>query len=175
MAMTDALEKAWRKAESYPFGISQEEICQLVESKDSRDRLLSLVLMRRQIERGDPAAVYLPLARQMVSDPENNCRWQAAIVVGMSVESASDEVWEVVREHGNSKDEDMRSAMATLLLEHLLEFDFERYFSLLRGEVSADRLQLLDTLSRCAFFGDKMRERKVRNYIRNTSRGRPRE
>jgi hypothetical protein len=111
----------------------------------------------------------------MVSDPENNCRWQAAIVVGTNIESAPDEMWKVVRECGDSEDEDMRSAMATVLLEHLFELDFDRYFALVRGEVSSGRLRLLDTLDMCAFFDDEVGKRKVDNYIRNARRGRPRE
>ncbi len=172
MGKSGALEKAWRRAESYPAHVGEEEILRLSESKDARDRLFSLVLIRRQIERDGDARAYLPLARRMVSDAENNCRWQATIVVGMSIESAPDEVWEVIREHGNSDDEDMRSAMATVLLEHLLEFDFDRYFALIRDEVSAGRLRLLDTLSMCSFKDDAMTKR-VGNYIRNATRGRP--
>ncbi len=174
MGTSGALEKVWRRAESYPAQIGEEEILRLSESKDARDRLLSLVLIQRQIERGADGRVYLPLARRMVSDAENNCRWQAAIVVGMSIESVPDEVWKVVREHGDSEDEDMRSAIATILLEHLLEFDFDRYFAFVRDEVSAGRLRQLDTLSMCAFSDDKI-NKEVGNYIRNATRGRPRE
>lgn len=172
---SDSLDKAWQKAESYAAPVSEAEIRRLSESKDGRDRLLSLVLMRKQIERGQPASAYLPLARSMVSDSENHCRWQAAIVVGMSIESAPDEVWQVVRQQGDSKNEDMRSAMATILLEHLLEFDFDKYFSLVRAEVANGRSRLLDTLDRCSFFNNNARENKVRNYLRNATRGRPRQ
>jgi len=170
----DALEKAWNKAKSHAVPISDTEIRRLSESKDSPERLLSLLLMRKQIERGEPAATYLPFAKAMVSDSENNCRWQAAIVVGMNIEPAPDEAWQIVCEHGNSEDEDMRSAMATILLEHLLEHDFYKYFALIRAEVSAGRLRLLDTLAICAFPKDDARTKKLRNFLRNATRGRPR-
>ncbi len=79
-------------------------------------RLLSLFLARRRIRERDPATVYLPLAESMLHDSNNDCRWQAAIVIGESIRADPDAVWQIVREYGDSKDHDMRSAMACVLL-----------------------------------------------------------
>jgi hypothetical protein len=170
-----SLHEARQKAESYRANVSPQEIRQLSQSKDPRERLLSLVLMRRQIDKGDPPSVYLPLAQEMVREPDGNCRWQAAIVVGESLETDADAVWQVVREHGDAEDADLRMAIATILLEHLFESDFDRYFSLLQDEVAKGRLRFLDTLRSCWLFGPAAQDHKKRidNYLRKAVRGRP--
>jgi hypothetical protein len=68
-----------------------------------------------------------------------------------------------------------RSPFACVLLEHLLELDFEKYFSLLRGEVSQGRLEFLDALSRCFFFGEDAEDHKkeIAKYMRKATRGLP--
>ena len=170
-----SFERIWREAESYPASTSPEVILQLGLSKDGRERLLSLLLMRRRIAEGDPASAYFPLAERMIRDPDGNCRWQAAIVVAESIATDPDAVWQVVLEHGDSKDEDMRRAVACVLLEHLLESDFDRYFSLLREEVTKGRLGFLETLGMCSFFGEvaEDRKKKIAKYIRKATRGLP--
>ena len=111
----------------------------------------------------------------MLRDSDGNCRWQAAIVIGESIEADPDAVWRIVLEHGDSQDQDMRSAMACVLLEHLLARDFERYFSLLRDEVAKGRRRFLDTLGICFFFGEDAANHKKRvgEYIRNATGGLP--
>ncbi len=170
-----SFERIWREAESYPARVSAEEIRRLSESKRSYEKLLSLFLMRRRISGGDPASAYLSLARSLIRDSDSNCRWQAAIVVGESIATDPDAVWQVVLEHGEPKDEDMRSALACVLLEHLLESNFDRYFSLLREEVTRGQRWLLDVLSMCHLFGEDAEDHKKRiaKYMRRATRGLP--
>jgi hypothetical protein len=168
-------ERIWREAESYPASATPGEIRQLSESKKSHEKLLCLFLMRRRIAEGDPASTYLSLARPLIRDSDSNCRWQAAIVVGESIATDPDAVWQVVLECGEPKDADMRSAIAFVLLEHLLESDFDRYFSLLREEVREGRRWLLDVLSMCCLFGEDAEDRKktIAKYMRRATRGLP--
>lgn len=90
----------------------------------------------------------------MIADSDNGCRWQATIVVGEFIESHPAEVWEVVCEHGDSPDEDMRDAMATCLLEHLLEYHFDWVLPKLRERITIGHRMLADTLHRCWPMGD---------------------
>jgi hypothetical protein len=164
-----------QKAETYPDNVSLADITQLCHSDDGRDRLLGLVLMRREIGRGDSASEYFEIAEGMVTDSHNTCRWQSIIVIGESIDDDPDRVWEVARRYGDSKDEDMRLAIAKVLLEHLLEADFDKYLANVKAEVSAGRLSFLDTLGRCGTFGDNSLEqsKKIDNYIRKATRGLP--
>ena len=121
----------------------------LASSTDPDQRLLALAHIRKQVGQGEPPEPYLWTARRLVEDVDNDCRWQALIVIGEAIRSSPAVVWDVIARYGSSPDEDMRSAVATVLLEHLLEEYFEAYFPRVRDRVlSGDRL-FQDTLSRC--------------------------
>jgi hypothetical protein len=47
----------------------------------------------------------------------------------------------------------MRIAVATVLLEHLLEHHFDAYFPRLKDLIEAGSVMLADTLARCWAFG----------------------
>ena len=139
-----------------------EDLVRLATSAVPADRLRSLGLMQERIGNGDDPSVYLDLARTLIGDSDNDCRWQAAIVVGESIETEPEKVWEVVCEYGTSTDEDMRVAVATVLLEHLLEHHFDTYFPKLRQRIEDGAPLLADTLSRCWLFGDAIpHEREI--------------
>ena len=173
MSKSDTLESAWQKAKAYPKKVSFAEITRLCGSSDGRDRLLGLLLMRREIGRGAPTAKYFPIAKHMITDSNNKCRWQALIVIGECIESCPDEVWKIVQEYGDAKDDDLRTAIGVVLLEHLLEFNFDKFFPLVREEVSQGKIRFLDTLQRCFLSDDNYREQKKKmvNYLRNATRG----
>jgi hypothetical protein len=75
-------------------------------------------------------------------------RWQAIIEVAEFVETNPIEVWNFVAVWGCSPDPDLRAAIATCVLEHLLEHHFAQIFPLAaalarKSAVRADRLALL--------------------------------
>jgi hypothetical protein len=57
-------------------------------------------------------------------------RWQAIIQVGNFIEHEPEVIWPFVLRWGSHEDEDVRAAVATCLLEHLLEHHFETIFPL---------------------------------------------
>lgn len=125
-----------------------------MSSADSATRLLALRhKIRRQIQSRASAVDRLDVARSLINDADNDCRWQALIVVGESIETNPEVVWELIREFGVSEDEDMRTGVATVLLEHLLEHHFDAYFPRLKREIENGSELLADTLSRCSPFG----------------------
>ena len=133
--------------------MKQEALAKLATSRRASERLRSLRLMREQIESGGRPEDYVELARPLIEDADNDCRWQALIVVGESVETNPEAVWQVVCEHGVSDDEDMRMGVATVLLEHLLEHHFDAYLPRLKQRIEAGSVLLADTLARCWAFG----------------------
>jgi len=62
------------------------------------------------------------------ADERQDPRWQAIIAVGAFIESEPQPVWEFIRRWGDHAQEDLRVAVATCLLEHLLEHHFATYF-----------------------------------------------
>ncbi len=83
---------------------------------------------------------------------ERDERWQALIAIGDFVETQAEAVWPFIVRWGVFPDEDLRTAVATLLLEHLLEYHFDEF--ILRVEEAAQSDPLFgDTISRCWKFG----------------------
>ena len=55
-------------------------------------------------------------------------RWQAIIEVGEFIQTNPASVWRFIRKWGFHPQKDVRTAIATVLLEHLLEYHFDAYF-----------------------------------------------
>jgi len=143
--------------------------------RDAGRRLLGLLLARRRIERGDLPGDYLALGQSLVADADNNCRWQALIVVGENVKSDPEAVWAVVERFGDSPDDDMRTGVACVLLEELLEAWFDEYFPRVRDLIRGGRTRFAACLRMCWL--DELsgpNYRRAQNLIRNTGRGAPR-
>jgi hypothetical protein len=79
-------------------------------------------------------------------------RWQAVIAVGEYVESDPEPVWQFTLRWGAHPQEDLRDAVATCLLEHLLECHFEAYFPRVERAALTDAA-FADTVQRCWPFG----------------------
>lgn len=78
-------------------------------------------------------------------------RWQAIIEVGMFVEQEPEAIWPFVLKWGSH--EDVRAAIATCLLEDLLEYHFDLLFP--RVETAAkSNIWFAKTMSQCWKFGE---------------------
>ena len=93
------------------------------------------------------------IARHLVSDVDSTCRWQSLIVIGDYIRGSPSKVWDVVCEHSHQADDDMLNALATLLLEHLLEHHFEATYARIEEGVGFDRSAMRSMLKRCWRFG----------------------
>lgn len=98
------------------------------------------------------AAAEALLPGEAAPEGEVDPRWQAVIAIGEFVETEPDAVWPLIARWGCSPDEDLRMAIATCLLEHLLEHHFDAVID--RVEVLARKDKyFLDTVASCARFG----------------------
>lgn len=86
------------------------------------------------------------------TDEGQDPRWQAVIAVGEHIETDPEAVWSFIRRWGGHPQEDLRTAIATCLLEHLLEQHFAAYFPRVEQAALADAL-FGDTFRRCSQFG----------------------
>jgi hypothetical protein len=82
-------------------------------------------------------------------------RWQAIILIGNYIENYPDEVWQFVEKWGSHPSQDLRSAIATCLLEHLLEYHFDRIFPLVE-EASLRSKRFAKTFGYCSKFGQTL-------------------
>ena len=85
-------------------------------------------------------------------DGEPDPRWQAIIDVGEFIEQDPDAVWEFARRWGSYPDADLRDAIATCLIEHLLEHHFELMLPKIEQAIRADP-EFVETVQRCWAFG----------------------
>jgi len=82
------------------------------------------------------------------ADQGQDPRWRAIIGVGEYIETEPEAVWSFIQRWSGHQQEDLRDAIASCLLEHLLEYHFSTYFS--RVEVLALAEPLFgDTFLRC--------------------------
>lgn len=96
------------------------QLCQMATSRNVNQRLLALMLMQQQAGQRKLQS-YLDFGRDMIDDLDNDCRWQALILVGKYIQTKPKVVWETVKKYGVSDDDDMRAGVASVLLEHLIE------------------------------------------------------
>ena len=90
-------------------------------------------------------------------------RWQAIIAVGHFIQEEPDAIWSFILRWGNSSDEDLRTAVATCLLEHLLEYHFSRFFPQVEEAVRGNAV-LADTFSRCWKLGQAKEEDNAKRF-----------
>ena len=117
----------WKRAQSESSVISIAELSRLLKSRHADVRLHTLFKIREQLKT-NPHTGYFVLAKRLINDGDNDCRWQAIIIVGEYIHTHPDVVWQIIVRYGGSKDNDLRMAIATVLLEHLLEYHFQRFF-----------------------------------------------
>ena len=110
-------------------------------------------------------------------DGEVDLRWQAIITVGEFIEREPEAIWPFVLRWGSHEDEDLRTAIATCLLEHLLEYHFDRMFPRLETAARSN-VNFAKTIRQCWKFGQtKDPERaarfdRLRSELRETRRSR---
>jgi len=98
-------------------------------------------------------------AAEGVRDP----RWQAIIAIEDFVREEPDAIWSFILRWGSSPDEDLRTAVATCLLEHLLGHHFSRFFPRVEEAVRGNAL-LADTFSKCWKFGQAKEEDNAKRF-----------
>ena len=85
-------------------------------------------------------------------DGEADARWQAIIAVAEFIETEPEGVWAFARRWGAHPDDDLRMAISTCVLEHLLEYHFDVFFPRVEEAANTDR-RFADTVTHCAKFG----------------------
>jgi hypothetical protein len=163
-----------RERSANPSGEELEALARLAGAKNRELRREALATMRSWIEQGAAPEQFLPLAAPLIGDSDDRCRWQGAIVVGESISDHPEMVWPVIVEYGASEDEDLRSAVATVLLEHIVEMHFEWAYPRLKAVLREGHPQFVDTLRRCWSTLTDDQERRIANLIRQAKRGRAR-
>jgi hypothetical protein len=95
------------------------------------------------IRRADEVLPGVPAA-----EGEKDERWQRIIDIGFHIREEPEAVWAFVTRWGSAADPDLRAAVATCLLEHLLQHHFDLIFPRVEARANADDL-FADTFRGC--------------------------
>jgi hypothetical protein len=98
-------------------------------------------------------------------DAPRDPRWQAIISIADYPQSQPEPIWQFITRWAAHGDDDLRDAIATCLLEHLLGFHFEQYIAVVEAEVRQDR-DFADTFTRCGKFGQSELARNAERFDR---------
>jgi hypothetical protein len=90
-------------------------------------------------------------------------RWQAIMRVGEYIESDPADVWPFILRWGKHANEDLRMAIATCLLEHLLEYHFEDYFPLVKAATKESK-RFASTFRMSGQFGQAKRDKNTEAF-----------
>jgi hypothetical protein len=138
------------------------------------ETMSSAVAVRRAINRAESI-----LPGRVAPEGRPDKRWAAIIRVGEFIESEPEAVWEFARRWGKHAQADLRAAVATCLLEHLLEAHFDALVLRVRREGLASA-RFAEVLEICWSLGEpnhaeglERLKREVRwgRSADNTSRG----
>jgi hypothetical protein len=114
------------------------------------------------------------------AEGEVDPRWHAIIDVSEHIQQHPNEMWRFARKWGAHANEDLRMAVATCLLEHLLEWHFDLVFPLV-AEACRESGRFAWTLSMCSEFGQTCRRlnrnrfRALQREVRRSSANNPRQ
>jgi hypothetical protein len=98
-------------------------------------------------------------------DGQRDPRWQAIIEIEEFIETDPEDIWTFISLWGAHQDNDIRTAVATCLLEHLLEYHFDRYFRRVQ-EAAMANLFFADTFARCSKFGQAQKPANSQRFDR---------
>ena len=66
-------------------------------------------------------------------------RWQAIIKIGEFIPYNSEEVKDFIIKWGSNPQADLQAAIATCLLEHILEYEYSKYLPIFRSHASKNK------------------------------------
>ena len=120
--------------------------------------------VRRAIARAERVLPGTPRA-----DGDLDPRWQAILEVAEFVETRPEIVWDFARKWGRHEDADLRTAVATCLLEHLLEHHFASLFPRVRRAAMANA-NFAEAFDACWWFGQSTEPKNAARIERLRSR-----
>lgn len=92
-------------------------------------------------------------------------RWQAASALGEFSASDPERIWPLVVKHGSRRHADARMAIATSVLEHILENHFDAFFPRVAA-IARSSLWFHHTFSSCWQLGQAKLPRNARRWRR---------
>lgn len=93
-------------------------------------------------------------------------RWKAAISLGEYCKPDPKSVWPLTVKYGSSRKADTRTAIATCVLEHILEHHFDPYFGESLKIIREGNVRFGRTLAMCWTFGQAQKKNNSLRFDR---------
>jgi len=125
----------------------------LLKASDN-EKIVVLQCMRERIT-GVMPLCFFDIAKSLVADKNNDIRWQALIVIGEYIPEGTknDDIWDLIERLCGI--DDMQNALSTVLLEHLLEYDYDNTCRRINSVTEEKSQYVQDLLDRCWSFSPK--------------------
>jgi len=127
---------------------------------DRKDETAALTVIDVWDAIADPERI---LPGQAAPEGGYDPRWQAIIKIEDFIPEEPDAIWLFILRWGNSTDEDLRTAVATCLLEHLLACHFSRFFPRVE-EAVRNNVLFADTFSKCWKLGQAKGDENAKSF-----------
>lgn len=101
---------------------------------------------------------------------DDSDRWAAAAQLSEYVADHPDRIWPMVLRLASSQKDDVRQAVATNVLEHILEHHFDKFFPLIEADVQRGNENLRDSLRLCWKFGQSLDRSRSKRWDRLVER-----
>lgn len=159
----ERLHRVSKRADAYSGPWDFATISKLCRSKSADDRVLGILVIPNTADERE----WFDLARSLIADEDNTCRWQAVIECSNWLKDTPEWVWEVICEFGDSDDDDMRAAIWTCMLEHLLEDYFDEYFPRVKAHVGKASPNFADCVRMSGSFLPEDKVQEFRAFIKS--------
>lgn len=118
-------QHVWEQADERGL-MSPADLARISASFLSDERLLALVIMRRQTDYYGPMSEYIDSAKAAIDDFDPDCRFMAALVLAELIPWYPEMIWSIIRRMSESADEVSRT-LGNFLLNHLLRLHGQIY------------------------------------------------
>jgi hypothetical protein len=139
-------------------GVEATTVASLIQRRQTRWYSQAMWTARAAIEEAERV-----LPGQAAPEKEVDVRWQAIIRVAEFTTTDPDELWQFARKWGASDDADLRQAIGSCLLEHLLQFHFDVIFPRVEVAVREDA-RFAETFLGCWEFGQTEEPENQRRF-----------
>lgn len=142
-----------------PTGCNDASVCKLL-SMGSLANGRKYVTLREAI-----AAAESILPGHAAPDGVEDARWQAVIEISHFVREEPESVWPFVLRWGSHEDQDLRAAIATCLLEHLLGYHFDLILPRVEAAAKSNAC-FAKTTAQCWKFGEAKHPEQAKRFDR---------
>lgn len=111
------------------------------------------------------AAAEATLPGKSAPGEEHDPRWQAIMEIGSFIDSERETVWAFTEKWACHEDDDLQAAIATCLLEHILDAHFDAVIDRVETSARANH-NFADTLSMCYWMGEAKKIENARRLNR---------